>query len=99
MTSHTLPVSVFSAQGDAVSQTGSKGPIPNKPQEGIPTGQPVDGKEAKRMVAEEKEEEILDKEGMGLTIPPGGPRPALIIVMVSRGAESMIIGTVVTLIV
>lgn len=44
--------------------------------------QPEDGAEAKRMVVEEQEEELLDEAGLGLTVPVGAPRPALIIVMV-----------------
>lgn len=47
-----------------------------------PTGaQPSDATEAEKMIAVEREEELLDEEAEGLTIPPGGPRPALIIVM------------------
>lgn len=36
------------------------------------------------MISEEQEEELLDEESFGLTVPAGAPRPALIIVMVSR---------------
>ena len=36
------------------------------------------------MISEEQEEELLDEESFGLTVPVGAPRPALIIVMVSR---------------
>lgn len=43
--------------------------------------QPTDAQDAEKMVAVEREEELLDEESEGLTIPPGGPRPALIIVM------------------
>ncbi|KAJ9104670.1 hypothetical protein QFC21_002168 [Naganishia friedmannii] len=43
--------------------------------------QPEDVDEARRMVVEEQEEELLDEAGFGLTVPSGAPRPALIIVM------------------
>lgn len=46
--------------------------------------QPTEGKDARRMISEEQEEELLDEESFGLTVPAGAPRPALIIVMVSR---------------
>jgi hypothetical protein len=45
--------------------------------------QPEDSEDAKRMVVEEQEEELLDEASFGLTVPAGAPRPALIIVMVS----------------
>lgn len=45
--------------------------------------QPEDEKDVRRMIAEEQEEELLDEESFGLTVPLGAPRPALIIVMVS----------------
>jgi hypothetical protein len=51
---------------------------------GDEVAQPSDGKDARRMISEEQEEELLDEESFGLTVPPGALRPALIIVMVSH---------------
>ncbi len=45
--------------------------------------QPKDPKGVEQLIAAEEEEEKLDEEEKGLTVPEGFPRPALIIVMVS----------------